>query len=60
MYYISTTHKKHGEKNYLKKWIVGIGKNTTAKLSRKIDFEVGLHRRIFLKINTAFNTHMLY
>ena len=30
---------------------------TTVKKNR---FKVGLHRRIFLKINTTFNTHMLY
>ena len=34
-------------------------KKTTVKLSRKIDLR-GSHGRIFLNINTTFNTHILY
>ena len=30
-----------------------------AKLSRKKDFKVGLHGRIFLNINTGFGTQIL-
>ena len=41
-------------------------KKTTGKLSRIIGLDRGgggggsVHRRIFLKINTTFNTYMLY
>ena len=34
-------------------------KKTTAKLSKKSRFKGGLHRRIFMKINIVFITHMM-
>ena len=44
-----------GEENYLNKWIVA--RRQTIKKNR---FKGGLLGKIFLKINTTFNTHMLY
>ena len=54
---------KSEEKKLFKK--MDGSKKTTGKLSRIIGLDRGggggsVHRRIFLKINTTFNTYMLY
>ena len=56
-YYICYSQKAWRKKLFEK---MRTSKKTTIKLSRKYRFKGGLHGRIFLKINTIFNAHMLY